>query len=110
MKEKYGIKKIEKAIKIVCKLSALAESFGKKKPYLIIGKILSFGFANWKDLRFVIKNRKDLLFELKDIDPSEMRTLQIFFNSKFDLQNNKLELKVEKWFAIIEDIVNWIKI
>lgn len=106
--ETYGIDTLEQAVDLAIAIPFQAAKTVKDRFQLF--DILGF-IDELKDLAAVIKNRKQIGLEIKDLSLDERQQLIQRIKDKFDIPNDKLEFFIEKalsWadstVALIEEV------
>lgn len=90
--ETYGIENLKKLIHLAIAIPFQAAKTVKEKFQLF--DILGF-IDELKDLAAVIKNRKQIGLELKDVSADERTALLSFAKEEFDIPDEKVEVFVE---------------
>lgn len=106
--ETYGIETLKKAVHLAIAIPFQAAKTVKEKFQLF--DILGF-IDELKDLAAVIKVRKQIGLELKDLTTEERQELIVYIKAEFDIPDDKLEFFIEKaleWanstIALIEEV------
>lgn len=104
--ETYGIETLKKAVHLAIAIPFQAAKTVKQKFQLF--DILGF-IDELKDLADVIKARKQIGVELKDLSPAEREQLIEYIKAEFDLPNDKLEFFIEKALSWADSTVSLIE-
>lgn len=91
-----GIENLKEAVHLAIALPIQAVKTIKNKFRLF--DLLAF-IDEFKDLEAVIKTRKDIAAELKDLTPEERLELHAYIVDEFDIPRDKVELFVENSLA-----------
>jgi len=96
--KKYGIENLKKFSLILIKLGMKLEKIKWNWKSVLFG-LTPFILKNFKKITELWKNKKQILFEFKDLDSEEKQELNEYITSKLDLQEDRIE-------EIIEYILN----
>jgi hypothetical protein len=91
-----GIENLKEAVHLAISLPIQAVKTIKNKFQIF--DLLAF-IDEFRQLGDVIKTRKDIGAELKDLSPAERQELHDYIKEEFDIPNDKVELFIENSLA-----------
>lgn len=108
MPEKLGIEEVKSAVALGLSLGELTEALGDGVGLGDIGVLLR---AAKRVAPAIAAFRSGLILpELKDLSDVEKEQLKQFIVGQFDLENDQLEVSIEKGLAIAVDLCELLKV
>jgi DNA-directed RNA polymerase subunit F len=104
MAELLGIEKLKKAVSLSISMSAELSHIKKINILTALGLL-----GELKELLDMVKNRKDVLAELKDLSPVERTELLEYIKEEFSIPNDKLESFIEYSLTWAESTITMIE-
>jgi len=101
-----GIEKLKEAVHLAIALPVQAVKTIKNKFQIF--DLIAF-IDEFRQFAEVIKARKDIVSELKDLTPAERKELHDYVKEEFDIPNDKVELFIENALAWADSTITLIE-